>query len=232
MISMQGTHSSNKLPTPRVVAWEVTRACPLACIHCRAEAQKTADPRQLTTEEGLALLENIASMGGPTVVILTGGEPLTRAGSLRTGRVRHATRPAHGHVARRRAFAHAGNHRPAQGIWAYSGSPSAFTTLTRRRTTSSRGHRAPSRRRCRGWRTCGLAGCRSRSIPPSPAGTPDRLPQNVRPGPQPGASHLGSLLPDPHRPSPDDAVGRDATRAVRADAQLAVRPPGEPRPSR
>lgn len=65
--------------TPRVVAWEVTRACPLACIHCRAEAQKTADPRQLTTQEGIDLLDNIASMGGPTVVILTGGEPLTRA---------------------------------------------------------------------------------------------------------------------------------------------------------
>jgi AdoMet-dependent heme synthase len=65
--------------TPRVVAWEVTRACPLACIHCRAEAQKDPDPRQLTTHEGLALLENIASMGGPTVVILTGGEPLTRS---------------------------------------------------------------------------------------------------------------------------------------------------------
>jgi AdoMet-dependent heme synthase len=65
--------------TPRVVAWEVTRACPLACIHCRAEAQKDPDPRQLTTQEGFGLLENIASMGGPTVVILTGGEPLTRS---------------------------------------------------------------------------------------------------------------------------------------------------------
>jgi radical SAM protein with 4Fe4S-binding SPASM domain len=32
----------------------------------------------LTTEEGFALLTNIASLGGPTVVILTGGEPLTR----------------------------------------------------------------------------------------------------------------------------------------------------------
>jgi radical SAM protein with 4Fe4S-binding SPASM domain len=60
------------------VAWEVTRACPLACLHCRAEAQATPDPRQLTTQEGVALLADIASMGGPTIVILTGGEPLTR----------------------------------------------------------------------------------------------------------------------------------------------------------
>ena len=64
--------------TPRVVAWETTRACPLACIHCRAEAQHHPDPAQLTTAEGFALLKDIASMGGPTVLILTGGEPLTR----------------------------------------------------------------------------------------------------------------------------------------------------------
>ncbi|MDO8672499.1 MAG: radical SAM protein [Dehalococcoidia bacterium] len=65
------------LPMPRLVAWETTRACPLACIHCRAEAQTEPDPRQLTTEEGKALLENIASFCKP-IVILTGGEPLTR----------------------------------------------------------------------------------------------------------------------------------------------------------
>lgn len=76
--SSPSSHENRPL-TPRVVAWEVTRACPLSCIHCRAEAQHTADPAQLTTQEGLALLEDIASMGGPTVVILTGGEPLTRA---------------------------------------------------------------------------------------------------------------------------------------------------------
>ena len=63
---------------PRVVAWETTRACPLACVHCRAEAQHTAHPAELTTSEGMTLLADIASMGGPTVVILSGGEPLTR----------------------------------------------------------------------------------------------------------------------------------------------------------
>lgn len=65
--------------SPRVVAWETTRACPLACVHCRAEAQHDADPNQLSTAEGMRLLDQIASMGGPTVVILTGGEPLTRS---------------------------------------------------------------------------------------------------------------------------------------------------------
>jgi len=68
----------NEQQSPRVVAWEVTRACPLACIHCRAEAQPAPDPHQLTTEEGFDLLASIAAMGGSTIVILTGGEPLTR----------------------------------------------------------------------------------------------------------------------------------------------------------
>ncbi|UTW69058.1 radical SAM protein [Anaerobacillus sp. HL2] len=38
---------------PFIVIWEVTRACALKCLHCRAEAQyTTADPRQLSFEEG------------------------------------------------------------------------------------------------------------------------------------------------------------------------------------
>ncbi len=77
-MSMQRPVETPSRLVPRVVAWEVTRACPLACIHCRAEAQHTADPRQLTTAEGRALLDDIAGMGGRTIVILTGGEPLTR----------------------------------------------------------------------------------------------------------------------------------------------------------
>ncbi|MCL5957706.1 MAG: TIGR04053 family radical SAM/SPASM domain-containing protein [Chloroflexi bacterium] len=66
------------MPVLRLVAWEMTRACPLACIHCRAEAQLHHHPDQLTTEEGKALLNNIASFSKP-IVILTGGEPLLRS---------------------------------------------------------------------------------------------------------------------------------------------------------
>ncbi len=64
-------------PVPRLVAWETTRACTMACVHCRAEAQCNPDPRQLTHEEGLRLLDGIASFSSP-IVILTGGEPLMR----------------------------------------------------------------------------------------------------------------------------------------------------------
>ena len=63
---------------PFLVIWEVTRACGLACRHCRAEAQTTADPNQLTTDEGLVLLRRLREGFGPVLVVLTGGDPLER----------------------------------------------------------------------------------------------------------------------------------------------------------
>ena len=63
---------------PLVVAWELTRACPLACGHCRAHAQTGRHPAELTTTEGTRLLHDVATAFPGAVVILTGGEPLTR----------------------------------------------------------------------------------------------------------------------------------------------------------
>jgi AdoMet-dependent heme synthase len=63
---------------PRLIAWEVTRSCPLACKHCRAAARQTPYPGELTTDEGHRLLDNIASFSRPTM-ILTGGEPMLRS---------------------------------------------------------------------------------------------------------------------------------------------------------
>ena len=63
--------------TPFTVAWEITRACALRCVHCRAEAQPKRDPRELTTEEGLRLIDQITEIGGP-ILVLTGGDPLMR----------------------------------------------------------------------------------------------------------------------------------------------------------
>lgn len=61
----------------RLLAWETTRRCNLACAHCRAAAGKGPYPGELTTAEGRALLEDLATLG-QVVVILTGGEPLLR----------------------------------------------------------------------------------------------------------------------------------------------------------
>ncbi|MGC5324143.1 TIGR04053 family radical SAM/SPASM domain-containing protein [Brevibacillus sp. SYSU BS000544] len=62
---------------PFIVIWEVTRACALKCLHCRAEAQPLADPRQLSNEEGKNLIDQIAQMGDP-LLVFTGGDPLMR----------------------------------------------------------------------------------------------------------------------------------------------------------
>ena len=64
---------------PRLVAWEVTRACDLACVHCRAVAQPHADPRQLSTDEAYRLVDDIAAFQEPVILILTGGDPMKRA---------------------------------------------------------------------------------------------------------------------------------------------------------
>jgi len=68
---------SGAAPTLRMIAWELTRACNLSCLHCRAAAVSSAPPGELTTEECLALVDDIASFAQPTL-ILTGGEPLLR----------------------------------------------------------------------------------------------------------------------------------------------------------
>lgn len=62
---------------PFIVIWEVTRACQLACQHCRAAAQPRRDPRELTTDEGKRLIRLIAAMGQP-LFVLSGGDPLER----------------------------------------------------------------------------------------------------------------------------------------------------------
>jgi radical SAM protein with 4Fe4S-binding SPASM domain len=62
---------------PRLIAWEVTRSCPLACKHCRAAAHLEPYPGELSTDECRRVLDNIASFAKPTM-ILTGGEPMLR----------------------------------------------------------------------------------------------------------------------------------------------------------
>lgn len=71
-------------PRPlRLLAWETTTACTLACSHCRARAVTERGRGELTTAEGRDLLEQVARLrraqgGGPVIVILSGGEPLVR----------------------------------------------------------------------------------------------------------------------------------------------------------
>ena len=63
--------------TPHIVIWEITRACDLRCRHCRADARPDRHPLELTTAEGVALLDQIHELDSP-VFVLTGGDPLKR----------------------------------------------------------------------------------------------------------------------------------------------------------
>jgi len=68
---------TSKVPPLRLLAWETTRRCNLNCRHCRAAAEAGPYPGELTTDEGIKLLNDVASLG-QVVFILTGGEPLLR----------------------------------------------------------------------------------------------------------------------------------------------------------
>ncbi|MDO9130532.1 MAG: TIGR04053 family radical SAM/SPASM domain-containing protein [Anaerolineales bacterium] len=63
---------------PFAIAWEVTRACAYACVHCRADAQHQRDPRELSTAEAKALIERLAAFGNNPILIFTGGDPMMR----------------------------------------------------------------------------------------------------------------------------------------------------------
>jgi radical SAM protein len=62
---------------PFIAIWEVTQACDLACVHCRASAQPDRHPMELSTAEGKNLIDQIAALKVP-VFVLTGGDPIKR----------------------------------------------------------------------------------------------------------------------------------------------------------
>ena len=60
-----------------VVVWNITQRCNLRCIHCYAHAKAGLQENELSTAEGRALIDDLADMGAP-VLLLSGGEPLMR----------------------------------------------------------------------------------------------------------------------------------------------------------
>ncbi|MGH7742913.1 MAG: radical SAM protein, partial [Candidatus Eiseniibacteriota bacterium] len=55
----------------------MTRACDLRCVHCRACAMPLPDPRELSADEGVDLLDQLHELN-PALLVLTGGDPLKR----------------------------------------------------------------------------------------------------------------------------------------------------------
>lgn len=78
-MELQRRFPTNFDETPFLVIWETTRACALACVHCRADAIPGRDPRELTTGEGCALIDQVRALGTPPpLFVLTGGDPMRR----------------------------------------------------------------------------------------------------------------------------------------------------------
>lgn len=75
--------------SPLIVFYEVTRACGLVCSHCRACAQTSADPDELSTRNSLRLIDQLAQFSQKPMLVLTGGDPLCRSDIFEL--IEHAT---------------------------------------------------------------------------------------------------------------------------------------------
>ena len=64
---------------PFIVIWEATRACALACLHCRADAIPRRNPDELSTDEAFLLIDQVRSLSEPPpLFVITGGDPMRR----------------------------------------------------------------------------------------------------------------------------------------------------------
>jgi radical SAM protein len=64
--------------SPMLVFYEMTRACDLACVHCRADAQEGCDPNELSPALARRLVDQLLTFPRPPLLVLTGGDPLKR----------------------------------------------------------------------------------------------------------------------------------------------------------
>lgn len=63
--------------SPHIVMWEITRACQLHCVHCRAEAQRRRHPGELDLQEAKSVIDQVSAFHDP-LLVFTGGDPLER----------------------------------------------------------------------------------------------------------------------------------------------------------
>ena len=76
----EGTLNSPGAPRPRIVSWNLTRVCNLACGHCYLDAtqRRSEAADELSTDEALQVVEDLGRMARGAMLVLTGGEPLLR----------------------------------------------------------------------------------------------------------------------------------------------------------
>lgn len=74
-------HTFNYDSKPILIFWETTKACDLACKHCRASALLDALPDEMNLEESLEFIDQIKEFGKPyPILILTGGDIMKKRG--------------------------------------------------------------------------------------------------------------------------------------------------------
>src|SRR5258707_8336317 len=66
------------LSAPITVTWEITAACNIACVHCLSSSGRRR-PRELTTQQSLALVDELAEMQ-VFQIHFGGGEPFLYPG--------------------------------------------------------------------------------------------------------------------------------------------------------
>jgi len=77
-------YSEDKKP---VVVWNLIRRCNLFCAHCYSDSHARDYEGELSTEEALAVVDDLAQFGAP-VILFSGGEPLLRPDLFQL--IRHA----------------------------------------------------------------------------------------------------------------------------------------------
>jgi radical SAM protein len=66
---------------PILIFWETTKACDLACKHCRASAITSALPDEMNVDQSINFISQVKDFGPPyPVLILTGGDIMKKDG--------------------------------------------------------------------------------------------------------------------------------------------------------
>jgi radical SAM protein with 4Fe4S-binding SPASM domain len=78
VVSPADSHFSLAAVNPKpMVTWRVTRSCNLNCLTCQYDSRPRQYESELTTAEGIALIQDLAAFQVPRV-LFAGGEPLLR----------------------------------------------------------------------------------------------------------------------------------------------------------
>ena len=230
------SHDDDSAPSPSarpplVVAWEVTRACPLACRHCRATAQHHAHPAELSHAEGSAFIADLAEGFPGAVLILTGGEPLTRADTLELAAAATRSRAPGRALGRRRL---------APDTGALRGDPRGRRPRVSFSIHFPDADRSDQLRLHAGLLRGGADGAREpprgRGPVPAPherdAGERRVAPCDLRSRDRARRRRLGAVLPRPHRARLRARRRGARTARAGARARLALRPAADARRSR